>query len=203
MTTEGIMRRLFAALIVVTVALTLVGCGADEEAATDAPADSETAPAPPAGSGDEADLDDDFSPEVEGFPRSFPTDHRLVPDEIQDRLDAGQPMFIYFYDDEHDVTDDVEDVIESVIAKYRGLIDRIDYPISGDIEDVLETGDFGDDLTDEETDQKKKLYELADELGIGITPFFIVVDRMGEITWMGRGYVDQETLEMRALYATQ
>jgi hypothetical protein len=114
-------------------------------------------------------------------------------------------MLIFFYDEAHKVADDMESVVASTTAKYRGLIDLVEYPLADDFADVLETGDFDPegDLSEEELTQLKNVYEFADVVGVGYTPFIILVDREGTITWMFRGYVDRETLELQVLYATQ
>ena len=123
------MRRLVAALIAVMVALALAGCGGGDEPAPETPAEeAPAAPAAPAGGGGgggDAEVVDN-SPLVEGYPMPFPTDPEIVPSTVLERLEADQPMLIYYFDTEHNVEDDVDREIDSVLSDYRGLITRID-----------------------------------------------------------------------------
>lgn len=202
------MRRLFVVLIAATVVLSLAGCGGDEPPAdaatgTDAPANpAGDAPAVPAADEEEPVVDD--SPDVGGYPAPFPTDQQIVPQDILNRLEAGQPLLIYYFDKGHTVVDDMNREIDTVMDQYRGIIHKIEYGVATDMEDVVEYDDtLGADLPEKERIELGKVYRLAEELGIGYTPFLILVDREGTITWMHRGFVDADTLELRVLYATQ
>ncbi|GAB4273349.1 MAG: hypothetical protein Kow0056_00230 [Coriobacteriia bacterium] len=201
------MRRLFAAFAAVLVALTLTACGGGSEPTTpaDEGAQNQEAPPAPGGGGQEEGAGAaDVSPVVEGFPMPFPSDPEVVPSAVQERLDAGQPMLIWYFDSEHDSVDDTRKEIDAVLEDYKGLIAKIEFGVAEDMLDVVENGEsLGEDLDEEERADLKKVYKLAGELDIRSTPFIILVDREGTITWMWRGYVDRDTLERQVLYAIQ
>lgn len=195
------MRRIVAALIVALLALTLVACGAEpsEDPAT-APDVGDAAPPPPA-----VEEDIDLSPLEERVFTPFPVDAELgVPNAIQSRLEAGQPMIIVFVDDSQKTTDDQNEIISGVTETYRGLIDVVSFNLgqyvsqdsSGDI--TVKPG-----LSEDETARQVMRMIDADHLDIRFTPFLLIVDDQGYITWRHRGISDDKTLEREVLRVTE
>ena len=70
---------------------------------------------------------------------------------------------------------------------YRGLIDLITFDISGDVNDpaTLEAVTY------------------ASELSASSTPYLLVVDGGGFITWRSKGYTEQESLRREVERATR
>ncbi len=178
------MRRIVVALVVALLALTLVGCGAEET-----PPEEAVVPAPvaapvsvEASSPDRSDNDSDTLPAP--FP-SFTT--TATPAVFQEKLDAGRPMLILFYDDAQQVTVDTRKEIDAVMADYRGLIDFVVF-------------DVGDAATSAD-DAAAVLY--ASELAVPSTPYVLVVDKGGFITWRSKGFAEREIVGREVERATR
>lgn len=195
------MRRTVAVLIVALLALTLVACGggaAEEPPVT--PDEGAAAPPPPP-----VDEAVDLSPLEEQVYEPFPVDSELgVPDAILSRLEAGQPMIIVFYDDSQKTTDDQEDIIRSVTETYRGLIDVVSFNLGAYVtQDAQGTITVQPGLSDDETAKQVTRMIDADHLDIRFTPFVLIVDDQGYVTWRHRGISDDKTLEREVLRVTE
>ncbi|MDI6900184.1 MAG: hypothetical protein QMC79_00645 [Anaerosomatales bacterium] len=183
------MRRFVAALIVVGLAFALAGCGGGTE---EAPAEDETAaPAPaasaPTGQGELTDR----SPEEPGYPAPFPAiESTETPSAIQTKLEAGRPMLIYFYDQTQNESSAVRNEIDAVLGEYRGLIDLVTFDV------VITEGQAP-------ADSAKQAALVAQDLGVTATPYVIMVDSGGFITYRAKGYVESGILEREVLRATQ
>lgn len=171
------MRRIVVALVVALFALTLVGCGGGEEPTTEeapaaaAPAASEAVIPPPV---DRSANDFDVLPAA--FP-SFTT--TTTPAVFQEKLDAGRPMLILFSDDRQDVTKDLRVEVDAVMNDYRGLVDLITFNVAGEATDpdVLAAVTY------------------ASELGINGTPYIVIVDDDGFMTWRSKGFTERGILK--------
>lgn len=182
------MRRIVVALVVVMLALTLVGCGGGGEKATTTE-DPAAVAAPPAvaapaaaASADRSANDSDIPPAA--FP-SFTT--TTTPAVFQEKLDAGRPMLIFFYDDAQQVTATQKVEVESVATDYRGLIDLVTFSVGGA-------------STDPNT---LAAVTYAKELGAGSTPYLLVVDGGGFITYRAKGYVDRAIIHREVEQASR
>ncbi|MFU8891510.1 MAG: hypothetical protein ACNA76_07640 [Anaerosomatales bacterium] len=195
------MRRTVAVLIVALLALTLVACGGGASDEPEAAPDTGAA-APPPPPVDEAV---DLSPLEEQVYEPFPVDSELgVPDAILSRLEAGQPMIIVFYDDSQKTTDDQEDIIRSVTETYRGLIDVVSFNLGAYVtQDAQGTITVQPGLSDDETAKQVTRMIDADHLDIRFTPFVLIVDDQGYVTWRHRGISDDKTLEREVLRVTE
>ncbi|MBW6469486.1 MAG: hypothetical protein K0B85_10065 [Coriobacteriia bacterium] len=195
------MRRTVAVLIVALLALTLVACGGGASDEPE-PAPDTGAAAPPPPPVDEAV---DLSPLEEQVYEPFPVDSELgVPDAILSRLEAGQPMIIVFYDDSQKTTDDQEDIIRSVTETYRGLIDVVSFNLGAYVtQDARGTITVQPGLSDDETAKQVTRMIDADHLDIRFTPFVLIVDDQGYVTWRHRGISDDKTLEREVLRVTE
>lgn len=207
------MRRLVAALLVALLALTLAGCGggggeAETPATTPAAPTAPTAPA--AGDGTEpVDLSPTEPQVFERFPGGesvsmLPEDlAEITPVAIQDRLDADQPMIIVFYDATQSFTNETSAAVSAVLADYRGLIDYVSfdvgkYAVSDPDGHITIKADMA---TDEEA--KKVATLLSKEyLNVTFTPYTVLVDSDGYITYRFRGPIDANLLEREVMRAT-
>jgi len=183
------MRRLVVALVLVMLAFTVAACGGGgdttgEEATT--VSDSSTQPA---GSSAEAETITDRSQIEESDPPvPFPSfTSTETPAAIQEKLDAGRAMIICFYDPAQASTDDVRAELDAVMKAYRGLIDLVTFNVGGD----------------PNSDDARNAAIYATELGVESTPYIIVVDEAGFITWRWKGFVDRSTITREVERATQ
>lgn len=180
------MRRIVAALVVALFALTLVGCGGgEEEATTETPAATPPAPAAtvaPEVLVDRSANDNDLEPGP--FP-SFTTTE--TPAVFQEKLDRGQPMLILFHDDAQQVTVQTRAEVDAVMNDYRGLIDLVTFDVGGDANDPATLA----------------AVTYAKELSAASTPYLLVVDGGGFITWRSKGYTEQGSLRREVERATR
>ncbi len=209
------MRRLVVALIAavfVVGAVTVAGCGGGEEESPPSPP-GETSPGSDASGSDDRQSTPAGAVEATGAASTadtkapldlagirFPDDPEKVPEEILVRLDAGQPMLVYFYSTDELVEDDLSSEVESVVAEYRGAIDRIEFELS---EDSMFTGGGESAVPIDEDTPMGRMYLLADTLDIRETPVILIVDQDGVITYSNLGYVDSAILEREVLGVTR
>lgn len=201
------MRRLVVALVVACMLVTLVGCGGGgEEAAPSGEVTTQTqaTPAAPENAGDEDVVIADASPLEGQVFEPFPTDVEVLTSEIAERLDAGQPMIILFFDEAQQTSDDQREEIDAVLKDYRGLIELVAYDV-GEFVQVDEDGAITvlpDMAEDESARQVARLFS-EDYLGITFTPYLVFVDSDGYITYRYRGFVDGKLIEREVLRATE
>lgn len=201
------MRRLVAAVFVAALALTLAGCGGggEEQASTPPPAEQAAAPAAPAPAPTDgqavAAIDDRSDLSAEVFTK-FPADESM-PAAVQERLDAGQAMILFFYNPDQEVTDETKHAVEKVADNNRGLVDLLTYNV-GKATKVNSDGEVVVDdeaLTDDTGSQEA--VRLAHLVGVDHLPYIVVVDEQGyEIFW-SRGFIDADLLDRQAERAAQ
>ncbi|MDP2181180.1 MAG: hypothetical protein Q8K99_01235 [Actinomycetota bacterium] len=207
------MRRLVALVIaLMLVGSMLVGCGGGDEAAAP-PEEQAPAATPKAAEKEPAALP---KTPVEGqvfepFPATAEGDVQIAPDAIRQRLTDGQPMVVFFYDSTQKTSDDQSDIIKDVTDDYRGLIDLVKFDVSkyvksgedGEITIVtpakLNEGSEDGDLV---ATQVAKLIS-ENYLNVKFTPYTVLVDHQGYITFRMRGVVDDKSFEREVLRATQ
>jgi protein-disulfide isomerase len=127
------------------------------------------------------------TPRLVPFPSKLTT---ALPAAVQSKLDAGRPMLIFFFDSSEPETTEQRGEIDAVVREYRGLIDLVTFDVKGG-------------ATGQSTDAAKQAATLATDLGVKATPYIIVVDRNGFITWRWLGFVDRDVIEREVLRATQ
>lgn len=197
------MRRLVAALIVVTLALVLAGCGGggEEQAATPTSGES-VAPPPPAGS--QVAAVTDKSPDEGQDYTALPTDEDIVPTAVLERLKTKQPMVIYFYDATQRSTNDQDAQLETVMKANRGLIDLVKYDI-GKFASIDASGATRADASISATAnaESERATLFADQLKISFAPYLLLVDSDGYIVWRFRGYTDAKLIEQQVVRATK
>ncbi len=197
------MRRPVAALIAAALFVSvfaLAGCGGgaepeDPDAAVPAEEAVPVVPADP--------VPVELSPLEEVVYEPFPTDEEALPADIASRLDAGQPMIILFVDRTQLTTDDQEEIIASLQEKYRGLIDVVTFDVSRFVthdEDGFIT--VNPDINESDVAAPVARLIDTDHLDVRFTPYTVVVDREGYITWRYRGLSDDKTLEREVIRAT-
>ncbi|MBN2404617.1 MAG: hypothetical protein JXE06_03465 [Coriobacteriia bacterium] len=183
------MRRIFVALIVLSMAFALVGCGGTDETAETAETD-EAAPVVAATTDPVEEVVDRSLLET-GYPAQFPeVTNTEMPSAIQEKLDDGRPMAIFFYDDTEVVTKDQRTELDAALTEYRGLIDLVTYNLAS-----------AAGSTPSEDVQVAAL--LAADLGVSGTPYIIMVDGNGFVTWRFKGYVDRDVIGREVLRATE
>lgn len=172
------MRRVVAVLVVALLLLTLVGCASD--AGTEAPEEAAVTPAAPVANAGDQKLAD-RSPVEPQEPQPFPVlEEPAPPEAVQQKLDAGRAMLMFFYDSAQESTAPQRAEVDAVMRDYRGLIDLVTF-----------------DVTEETAAQ------LAGTLGVRSTPYVIVVDRDGDIIWRWLGFVDRDIIGREVLSATE
>jgi len=166
------MRKIVVALVVAALALTLAGCGgAEEPAATDTPPVT-----PPVDAAAVPEAIDRSANDSDILPAPFPSfTTTTTPAVFQEKLDEGRPMLILFYDEAQQVTPVVRAEVDAVMTEYRGLVDLITFSVGGA-------------ATDPNT---LSAVTYAGELGATSTPYIIVVDGGGFITWRSKGYAEK------------
>lgn len=184
------MRRIIAAIVVASCALSLVGCGGGgggaQDTKTEAPA-QQTAPAAKQQQQPVIDRSPVETPTLVPFPSALTT---ALPNAVQSKLDAGRPMLIFFFDSNEPETKGQRAEIDAVLSDYRGLIDLVTFDVK--------SGDSG-----QSSDAVRQAAMLAADLGVKGTPYIIVVDHNGFITWRWLGFVDRDVIEREVLRATQ
>jgi len=174
------MRSLVVALVAALLVLSLAGCSSGSDSSgTTAPTTTDTsASTANAADAEAAYLTDRSVNDNDVAPAPFPSFTTTVtPVAIQERLDSGRAMIILFYDSAQNVTTDERAEVEAVANDYRGLVDLITYDVGA---------------SDEAIAQGNVMY--ASELGINSTPYIVVVDQGGFITFRWKGYLERETL---------
>lgn len=183
------MRRLFAALLVAALAFSLVACGggggATTETAEPDPAAEEAAPPPPAAAAapTEVDASPTESTEVVQFPAGADVT-TITPTAVRENLDGDQAQLIFFYDSSQMETNDVREEIDAALDDYRGLVAFVSF----DMSKAAPRGKTGDP-------ELAKAALLADYLKIANTPYILLVDDQGFITWRWRGPVDRAVID--------
>lgn len=182
------MRRLFAALLVAALAFSLAACGggggATTETAEPDPA-AEEAPAPPAAAA--APTVVDASPTESTEVVQFPTGGdvaTITPTAVRENLEGDQAQLIFFFDSTQVETDDVRDEIDAALDDYRGLVAFVSF----DMSKAAPKGKSGDP-------ELAKAALLADYLKVANTPYILLVDDQGFITWRWRGPVDRAVID--------
>lgn len=186
------MRRIVAAVILVAVAASLSACGggdaADTTANTTAPVPGAVAPVAVS-----TNASDTKSPNEVVRNEQFPTDKTQVPKAILDRLQAKQPMLIFYYDSAQIITNEQRDEVDAVVGKYRGLIDLVTYDVESGLGSAETTRD----------PEVQKAFTTAGLINVRLTPYTLFVDRAGRITGRFTGFADRVLLEREVLRATE
>lgn len=180
------MRRIVVVLVVALLALSLAGCGGGAETTTETPP---AAAAPAESPATEVGLNPDRSAnDSDMAPAPFPSFATTeTPAVFKEKLDAKRPMLVFFHDNRQQVTTDLRTEVDAVMAEYRGLIDVITFNTEGD----ATSADVQAAVT------------YASELGVTGTPYLIVVDRNGFITWRLKGYAERNVIEREVERATR
>lgn len=190
------MRRVVAVFVAVALSLTLAGCGGGDKKSEESSAETPkpSASAPPAAPSDSESAADRTPLEQVKFERvsegAKSSESTGLPEAIQQRLDSGQPMLLLFFDKGQKTTDDVRGEVDAVVKQYRGTIDLLAYDIGQDTDDGKHDTEDAEAVT------------LARGLEVSFTPYIVLVDEQGLITWRYRGYVDRGIIEREVLRAT-
>lgn len=198
------MRRLVVLGIVAMLALTLTGCGGGGNQAAQ-PAQGEgagaegaapAAPVAPAG----PSVTDRSIPESRTF-EPFPTGE-FIPKDVSDRIAEKQPMLLFFYDASQKATNDQRGQIDTVLNGNRGLVDLVAY----DIGKYSSVDGSGTASTQPAILKDKSIGDavlLARALKVTYTPYIVIVDQQGYVTFRQRGPIDAGLLEPEVLRAAK
>ncbi len=182
------MRRIVVAVLAVGLALSITGCGGGgtDTAATETPVATPTKAAQV-----EVPTVTNRSPIETGTPELFPAlETTAVPAALATKLEAGRPLLIFFYDKTELETEEQRAEVDAVLKEYRGLIDLVTFDVGGKSAGAA-------------TDAAKQAVAIANELRVSSTPYIIIVDSNGYITWRWLGYVDREIIGKEVLRATE
>lgn len=207
------MRRLVVVGIVAALALSLAGCGGggSQTASSQQSGSVAVQTKAPGGSSGASSIaaastptSDTLSPQEPQLFVAFPTGAEVVPEVIRQRLDARQPMLIYFYDSAQTTSVDQSASIAAALADYRGLIDLVSFD-TGKYVTTDESGTVTVAPGMEKDAVAQQVANLlgADQLNVKFTPYIVFVDRQGYITYRFRGPVDSAILEREVLRATE
>ena len=203
------MRRLVVALIVATSVLTLAGCGGGASTSGSTPTPAATsvpvatpvaAPASVPAVAAAPALIDRSAPESATF-APFPTGSTL-PKSISKRLASKQPMVLYFYDSGQQVSKDQSAQIRTALAGNRGLADLVSFDV-GQYADTSPEGVITVKRGLAKNEAARQAAVLSQNLSVRYTPYIIIVDKQGYITYKSRGYTDGAVIEREVLRASR
>ena len=193
--------RIVAAIALVVLAVILVGCGGGDQTTTTedtTQAQGTAAPPAPAPAAEAPPVDKSPTETVvyEPFPRTAQT-----PAAVTERLDAKQPMIVFFFDSTQKDTNDQQDAISAVLDDYRGAIDLVSF----DVSKYVKTNSDGSVVIDPaftSDPAAQQAAALAGDLGVSYTPYIVLTDAEGYTVARYRGTVDAKDLELGVLRAT-
>jgi hypothetical protein len=191
------MRRLVAAIVVLSLALALTGCGgggAEPTSSTAAPA-SATSNAGGSGTTMLPDIANRSANETSTF-LPFPKGASVPADLRQKVVVDKQPTLIYFYDSTQQVSKEVRVTIDAVRSENRGLVDLVAYDI-GKYATVNSAGTISISPQFAKDPSAVSAVELARDPAIGVTftPFIVLTDGQGYIIYKNQGLIDYAFLE--------
>jgi hypothetical protein len=200
------MRRLVAALTVLTLALSLVACGGGGGTAeTAAPAPAAQGAAAPAGGTSTTlpELMDRSANESSTF-APFPTGSTIPPDLMYKVTVEKQPTLIYFYDSTQNTSKEVRRIIDAVRSQNRGLVDLVTYDIGKYMTASADGAVIPDPSMAKDANAKSAVLLARDPaIAVSFTPFIVLTDGQGYIIFKHRGLVDRKLLEREVLRASR
>ena len=174
------MRRTVVALTLAVLLLVVPGCGGGDAPTDGAPADTAPPADAPAAAEPAEPITDRSANDSDLEPMPFPSFTTTeTPSVISEKLDAGRPMLIFFFDPAQGVTPAIRAEVDAVMDDYRGLVDLVTFDVGGP----------------NESDSAARAVTYATELGITTTPYLLTVDGNGFVTWRWKGYVDRAYIE--------
>lgn len=193
--------RIVVAIVFLALALVLAGCGggAEETTTTEDTAQTQSTAVPAAPTAAAAAPVDKSPTETvvyEPFPRDAQT-----PAAVTERLDAKQPMIVFFYDSTQKDTNDQRDAINAVLEEYRGAIDLVSFDVSTYVK-TLPDGSVTIDPAFASDPAAQQAAALASDLEVTYTPFIVLTDADGYTVARYRGFIDEKNLELGVLRAT-
>jgi hypothetical protein len=192
------MRRAVVVLIAAALALTLAGCSSSSSSSSTPATDAAATPPPPvAAPVAVAPNLSDNEPDVFS---AFPTD-TVVPTPLRQDIQAKQPTVLFFYDGSQNTSTEDRKVIKLVMDSNRGLADLFTFDLGKHLpgnasSPVSVDSSFAKDTTYQQSVQVARL------LGVSETPYIVITDNQGYITWKFRGLVDRDVLERQVLRAS-
>jgi Tfp pilus assembly protein FimT len=111
-------------------------------------------------------------------------------------------MVLYFYDSSQQLSKDQSAQIHKALTGSRGLADLVSF----DVGKYAVTSPQGaiaikPGLAKDQT--SKQAAVLSQSIGVKYTPFIVIVDNQGYITYKSRGYTDGAVIEREVLRASR
>lgn len=174
------MRRTVVALTLTALLFVVPGCGGGGAATDGAPADAAPPADTPAAVEPAEPITDRSANDADLEPVPFPSFTTTeTPAVITEKLDAGRPMLIFFFDPAQGITTAMRAEVDAAMDDYRGLVDLVTFDVGGP----------------SDSDTAARAVTYATELEITTTPYLLAVDGNGFITWRWKGYVDRAYIE--------
>lgn len=183
------MRRTVVALVVLSFALVVSGCGGEVTVTEGVVVAEGTASVEP------TRLVDPSAPAPAVTFEEFPADVELTEGLAADIADK-QPTVIFFYDGSQKLTNEVRSAIDSALKANRGLATLHAFDM-GKYSSVDSSGTVVLDLSEfEESGTAGIAAKLARALRVGTAPYLVMTDDQGMIVFRHQGLVDAAFLEM-------
>lgn len=201
-----IMRRLFVALLVVALALTLVACGGGSETSdsggTGSSGGGASSPPPPPAAVSADTLVPDRSPTETVSYTAISSQSSALPAEVQKRLSKKQPVLLYLFDKTQKSSSETRAEVDAAMKSYRGLIDLVAYDVSRYVTTDSDTGAVTVSPKLSADKEASKVITMLEQMKVNSTPTIIIVDANGTVLWRSRGYTDRQLIEKEILRAT-
>lgn len=190
------MRRVVTVLMIVTVASVLAACSSAPTATSTTPAVVPvTQPVNVVSTTSGTGSSDTYSPTQTVNPGDkLSTDAAVVPASVLANVAAKKPMLIFWSDPTTKVTTDQIKEIDAALSKFSGMIQLVSLDYTAGLASPSTSSTI-----DPET-QKVELF--ASSLNVTTTPFIVLVDQYGRITYKFAGIVDRTLLRREVLRAT-
>ena len=190
------MRRVVTVLMIVMVASVLAACGSAPTATSTTPAVVPvTQPANVVSTTSGTGSTDTYSPtQTVNAGDKLSTDAAVVPASVLANVAAKKPMLIFWSDPTTKVTTDQIKEIDAALSKFSGMIQLVSLDYTAGLASPSSSSTI-----DPET-QKVELF--AASLNVTTTPFIVLVDQYGRITYKFAGIVDRTLLRREVLRAT-
>jgi hypothetical protein len=186
--------------------LSLVACGGGGNEAELTGSEGSPPPASPAARAVKAKGDEliaDRSPTEEADYAALAEKPEDLPDAIAKNVAQNEPTLVFFYDPSQGTSRLTRAEVDKALKTYRGLMALTAYDASRYVKTDPATGDVVVDDKLKSDKDAEKVAKLMGQLGVALTPFIVIVDDKGYVTWRGRGLQDQKVIEAEIARATK
>jgi thioredoxin-related protein len=181
--------------MIVMVASVLAACGSAPTTSTTPAVVPAAQPVPVVSTTSGTGSSDTYSPTQTVNPGDkLSTDAAVVPASVLANVAAKKPMLIFWSDPTTKVTTDQIKEIDAALRKFSGMIQLVSLDYTAGLSSPSSSSTI-----DPET-QKVELF--AASLNVTTTPFIVLVDQYGRVTYKFAGIVDRTLLTREVLRAT-